>query len=152
MAWSVMVVAALWLTCLGLLLQSVGFAIPFWFGYETASSAATNDKTLQSYVGSWYVLSCVKSEASSCKTEAVEPEFKNATSNVDVIGVAFRLTTQDLIAKAASEVLGRCYLFIYLFIYIFIYKPCSVNSGLIRFAKSVDSGQPPQSGTYLIYA
>lgn len=80
MAWSTTAVAGIWVTCIAALFLAVGFAIPFWFG--TSSGELADKKTYHTYVGVWYLLTCEKGQANSCKTKAIEPKFETNTTKL----------------------------------------------------------------------
>ncbi|XP_045211846.2 uncharacterized protein LOC123563225 [Mercenaria mercenaria] len=101
MAWSTTAVAGIWVTCVAALFLAVGFSIPFWIS-TVSTSTGTNAKTFNTYVGVWYVMACIKGEADSCKTGAIEPEYSESNPDGKING-----TSQDLIVESSQYHLGR---------------------------------------------
>lgn len=97
MAWSTTAVAGIWVTCLAALFLAVGFSIPFWISIVTDSET----KTFNTYIGVWYVMSCVKGEADSCKTGAIDPDYSQSDIPGNISG-----TSQELIVSTAQTLLG----------------------------------------------
>lgn len=104
MGWSTTVVAGIWATCVAALFMAVGFSIPFWLSFqlETQSTGTSEKETVNAYIGVWYVMACIKGEADSCKTDALEPDFSNSNNDDTISG-----NTQEAIVASAVLVLGR---------------------------------------------
>lgn len=81
MAWTCTAITAIWLACLALVFQGIGFAIPFWLNgaTSTATSATTSEPvTLNFYVSIWYSMACISGKSSSCESKAISPRFSSS--------------------------------------------------------------------------
>jgi hypothetical protein len=98
MAWSTTAVARIIVTGLAALFLAVGFSIPFWISIVLDSGT----KTFNTYIGMWYVMSCVKGEAGSCKTGAINPDYSHSDLPGNING-----TSQEIIVSSAQTLLGK---------------------------------------------
>lgn len=103
MGWSTTAVAGIWITCIAALFLAVGFSIPFWIGVLVEDTTTADTKTYNAYIGVWYVMSCVKGEADSCKTGAIEPDFSGSVdNNIQITG-----NDQAAIVASSQLLLGK---------------------------------------------
>ena len=98
MAWSTTAIAGIWVTCLAAVFLAVGFSIPFWISTVWTSG----DDTFNTYIGVWYIMSCIKGKADSCKTGALEPDYSSSNLPGEING-----TSQDVIVTSAQSLLGK---------------------------------------------
>lgn len=108
MGWTWCATNGITVTFAALFLMAVGFSIPFWLSYSqevpSTTSGSSTTTSISLFLGIWYLMSCVKGEADSCVSKAIEPDF---ATRFDNISFTFSGNTAEDVATAGSVVLGN---------------------------------------------
>lgn len=107
MAWTGCVSGALTASFLSLFLLAVGFSIPFWTSFEQKDVTDPTKTLYNVYVGVWYLMVCKEGESNSCASEALEPHFVTADSNITFYFATESDQTQEQVASNGAARLAH---------------------------------------------